>query len=70
MKSKFKFVFHNGEILHKQADSINDAAILAAATRINGGKSAQIMTSFAEDPANKGQYKPVSIPCVTINLKG
>ncbi len=69
MKPKFKFIFSDGTVLHKQANTIQDAAILATATRINGGQPPQIMTSFAEDPANVNKYKPVAVPHVTINLK-
>ncbi len=69
--SKFKFIFCDGEHLYKNAESIQEAAILASATRILGKKPPRIMTCFAEsvNPKTPNKLEPVAVPSVTILLK-
>lgn len=67
-KSKFKFIFTDGNSIVKDATDYNQAAILACANRINSGKDVKIAASFAGD--EKGKYSQINVPAVTINLKG
>lgn len=68
-KSKYKFVFANGDVGIREANNIQDAAILACASRISNKKTTQITSVFAQDPADSKSFKLVNQPCVTINLK-
>lgn len=67
--ARFKFIFSNGDVALRESDSIKSAAISACATRLNNKKPMQITSCFAEDPVKPKEFKLVTQPCVTIDLK-